>query len=95
MARAIPLLLALAWATLPIMPAHSADAPSRPPGVSAPAWVPISDSLGFVIQQKRPARAGEQLPAALGYFVVKRDGHWLRLDSLPAASLWRGPLQSN
>lgn len=95
MARAIPLLVALALAALPIMPAHSATALNWPPGVSASARVPISDSLGFVIQQKRPARAGEQLPTALGYFVVKRDGHWLRLDSLPAASLWRGPLQSN
>ena len=38
------------------------------------------------------------MPSALGYFVVWRDGHWLRLDSLPlqpmalrsppAASTW-------
>lgn len=90
-------------ATVTVMPAARADgssAPGRPPGVTASSWIPISHSLGAVIEQAMPARdsVGQPLPSALGYFVVWRDGHWLRLDSLllqpmalrspPAASRW-------
>jgi hypothetical protein len=44
--------------------ATAADAPSRPPGVSADAWAPISDTVGVVLVAQMTA-AGEMgaLPA--------------------------------
>jgi hypothetical protein len=38
--------------------AIAADAPSRPPGVSADAWAPISDTVGVVLVTQMSA-AGE------------------------------------
>ena len=38
--------------------AIAAEAPSRPPGVSADAWAPISDTVGVVLVARMPA-AGE------------------------------------
>lgn len=38
--------------------AIAADAPNRPPGVSADAWAPISDTVGVVLVAQMPA-AGE------------------------------------
>ena len=50
---------------------------------SASAWVPISESLRFVIEQQMPERyASGQLPSVLGYFVGKRAGRWVRLGSI-------------
>lgn len=103
MKRAMPVLLLAALATLAFMPAARAvgsSAPARPPGISASSWVPLTRDLGAVIEQRMPDRDsdGRSLPAALGYFVARRNGHWLRLDSLvlrpralrspPAASHW-------
>jgi hypothetical protein len=49
--------------------AIAADAPSRPPGVSADAWAPISDTVGVVLVAQMPA-AGDtgavSDPQALG-----------------------------
>jgi len=103
MKRAMPVYLLVALATLIFGPAAHAAAsstPSRPPGVAGASWVPITHGLGAVIEQRMPDRYadGQPLPSALGYFVVWRDGHWLRLDSLllqpmalrspPTASKW-------
>jgi hypothetical protein len=103
MKRAMPVYLLAALATLTYMPAARAvgvSAPSRPPGVTASSWIPITQRFGAVIEQPMADRfsGGQPLPSALGYFVVRRDGHWLRLDSLllqsmalrspPAASKW-------
>jgi hypothetical protein len=43
--------LALISAIL-VVHAVGADAPSRPPGVSASEWAPVSDSLGIVLVQQ-------------------------------------------
>ena len=100
-AMPIPLLAALATLTF-IATAHAAGSspPGPPPGVTASSWVPIAHGLGAVIEHSLPDRypGGQRLPAALGYFVMWRDGHWLRLDSLllqsmalrsaPAPSRW-------
>lgn len=103
MKQAMPAYLLATLATFIILPAaHAAgsSAPSRPPGVTASSWIPITQGLGAVIERPMPDRysGGRQMPSALGYFVVRRDGHWLRLDSLllqpmalrspPAPSKW-------
>lgn len=103
MKRAISVFLLAALATLTFMPAARAvgsPAPGRPPGISVSSWVPLTRDLGAVIEQRTPDRySGDRsLPAVLGYFVVRRNGRWLRLDSLvlqpralrspPAASHW-------
>jgi hypothetical protein len=45
-------------ATIAIVGAVGADAPGRPPGVSAQEWAPISDTMGVVLDQPLPP-AGE------------------------------------
>jgi hypothetical protein len=40
---------ALALAAFTLMRAVGADAPNRPPGVSANEWAPISDTMGVVL----------------------------------------------
>jgi hypothetical protein len=57
--------------------AGAADAPGRPPGVSAEAWAPISDTLGVVLVEHRtaagdarampgPAAQGQGAPGEIG-----------------------------
>ena len=82
-----------AFATFALMQAVGAEAPNRPPGVSADEWTPINDSVGVVLVQgmipvgvQPPARVGT-VPmngAALispvsGYLMVKRGRTWQRL----------------
>lgn len=45
---------AAAIATFALMQALGADAPSRPPGVSASEWAPISDTMGVVLVGLQP-----------------------------------------
>lgn len=82
-----------AIATFASMRAVGADAPNRPPGVSADEWAPINDSVGVVLVQGmipvgvQPAVRAGNLPlngAALispvsGYLMVKRGRVWQRL----------------
>jgi len=99
MARATPVFLSVALFTLTVIPgtpALGSPAHSRPPGIAASAWVPISHDLAAVLEQATPRRVplpgidharGRRLPSAPGYFVVWRGGHWLRLDSLVQQSM--------
>jgi hypothetical protein len=59
---------------------RSADAPDVPPGVPSSRWVPMSDTVGFVVQQERPAIAGSREAALQGFFLVKRNGSWWTLE---------------
>jgi len=43
-----------ALATFTLMRAVGADAPSRPPGVSAADWAPISETMGVVVVEQLP-----------------------------------------
>lgn len=82
----VGLILAAALAASPFV--HSADAPSRPPGVARAAWIPINDRVGFVIV---PAAKGPGLlrsspqallltPPVSGYFMVRgTSGEWTRM----------------
>lgn len=103
------LILSVALATLTLGSsawASKAPATNRPPGVAANAWVPITGSLGFVIEQQRLASpvvapggggfsaGGVPVPALEGYFVVNRGGRWWRLDSLAGVSLFHTALET-
>lgn len=103
MKRAIPVFLFAALAALILVPAaraYGSATHSRPAGISASAWVPISNDLGAVVEQQppNPHPRDQRIPSALGYFVAWHDGQWLRLDSLllqsptlrsqPASSVW-------
>jgi hypothetical protein len=86
MKRAMPSFRWAALAALVFVPAAHASASrtSLPPGVSVSSWVPITHDFGAVVERRMPApySGSQPLLSALGYFVVWRAGHWLRLDSL-------------
>ncbi|HEX5459784.1 MAG TPA: hypothetical protein VFX20_07415 [Steroidobacteraceae bacterium] len=103
MKRAMPVFVFAALTALALPAAaraSSTPAPARPPGVTTASWVPIAHGFGAVVERRVPDRytGGAPVPSALGYFVLWRDDHWLRLDSLllqsmalrspPAASKW-------
>jgi hypothetical protein len=92
MKRVTPFFLLVALSALTAMPAATyASAQSRPTGVSSSAWVPVTKNLGFVIEKTTLEPGPKQVTSAFGYFVVQRDGHWLRLDSIPHGALFGGP----
>jgi len=109
MRRTIPVFLLVALAALYLTPAAKAlgSAPhDRPAGIEASAWVPINRDLAAVVEDPPQdlAARNRQLPSALGYLAVWRNGRWLRLDSLllqppslrspPMASVWM-PIDRN
>jgi hypothetical protein len=63
--------------------AGSADAPDRPDGVDQDHWIPISDSVGLVIDHPLPPSRStrHELRAVEGYFAVKQHGAWWRVDT--------------
>jgi len=88
------LLLLVAAVILAIPFAAGGSQNSRPPGVLANDWVPISENLGIVLlhpQQKdgtilpplpplqQPLLAQASLPPEAGYFVVRKEGIWVNL----------------
>lgn len=94
MRRAIPVLLSAALAAFALTPAALASSsivPGRPPGIGASSWVPIGNDFGAVIERSTPDRNAHSQQSALGYFVIWREGHWLRLDSLAQVPPLRGP----
>ena len=69
---------------------------ARNPAASS-VWMGIDRNLAFVIGQRTPAqplRGEEAGESAVGYFVIKRSGQWLRLDPVAQTALFRGPAQS-
>ena len=76
--------ISLAGATL----VRGQASPDRPQGVSAAAWIPISDKLGFVrlppapVTMPRPVDPTVLLvkPPVEGYFMVKDGGGWSRVS---------------
>jgi hypothetical protein len=92
MKRALPVLLSVTLIALTLAPtARALGSPghSRPPGLAASDWVPISNDLAAVIEEQAADPIGtpgasywRAQPAVLGYFVAWRGGRWVRLDSL-------------
>jgi hypothetical protein len=58
----------------------------RPAGISADAWIRLQDTVGIVITSRQTSATPTLPPRATGYFVVKHDGVWLRLDPLTPSS---------
>jgi hypothetical protein len=56
--------------------------------------MPITHNLGFVIERTAPGQSSESTSSMPGYFVVRRHGDWLRLDSIPQTAWLRWPLTS-
>jgi hypothetical protein len=57
--------------------------------------MPITDQLGFVIEQPASAQNSESMRSVAGYFVVRYHDGWLRLDSMPQMALLDWPLRSS
>ena len=76
-------LLLIGAVVVGVMPlARSLDAQSTPPNIKASEWVPIGDAAGFVITRDAFSNAPPS-DSVKGYFVVRRSGAWLRVDSDP------------
>lgn len=52
----------------------------------------ITRNLQFVTEQPTAAGGTGWPSAAVGYFVVERDGHWVRLDPISRGALLSAPL---
>jgi hypothetical protein len=67
--------------------ARSLGTPSAPPGVAANDWIALGDAAGFVIAHDagRPmSDAARHKPGTVsGYFMVRRQSTWLRVDPVP------------
>jgi len=94
MPRAVVLVPFVLASLVFVAAARGAGLPDGPAGVAATAWVPITANLGFVIERSAAGRNSGGTPPAMGYFVVKRRGGWLRLDPIPQAARLRWPLRS-
>lgn len=77
---------ALAFASLLVgYVALTAESSDKPSNVAAENWIPISDTVGFVVMPEK--RSGTRIassalllePAAPGYFMAKTAGGWRRL----------------
>jgi hypothetical protein len=55
---------------------------SRPDGVAANAWIPLTPDAGFVVtgSNSEMVRLGGDPPSVTGYLMARRDGKWVRLD---------------
>jgi hypothetical protein len=51
---------------------------SMPFGVSHDNWIALGEDVGFLIVQESEA---DGVPSLRGYFLARRDGSWMRLDS--------------
>ena len=88
-------LLTIAAIALAASIAHAVGQADRPAGIGEKDWIPISERLGFVLDQQAiqptanqsrqvliapPERiSAEHLPPAKGYFVVKTSAGWQRI----------------
>ena len=62
--------------------ALSSNAPNLPPGTSADTWVALGDRLGFVVTNGDSSLGSvSSVGVAKGYFMLRRGGIWLRIDS--------------
>ena len=84
MNRVIGLLLATT-ALIAVGPnALSLDAQPSPPGISADNWIALGDRAGFVVTNGDALiGAASSVGIAKGYFMLRRAGIWLRVDSAP------------
>jgi hypothetical protein len=62
---------------------------SRPDGVAANTWIPLTPDAGFVVtgSNSEMVRLGGEPPSVTGYLMARRDGKWVRLDPEAGARL--------
>ena len=88
-------MVAIAAVALAAYAVVAAEQQDRPPGVAVRDWIPISERLGFVLDEKTvwPSAnssqqvliappdviSAEHMPPAKGYFVVKTALGWRRV----------------
>jgi hypothetical protein len=83
--KAITSVLLVLVSVLAIHFALGASSPDRPAGVDARNWVPVSETLGFVMTSSQtiaPAFDNQPLlltPATEGYFMIRTSIGWQRL----------------
>lgn len=64
--------------------ARSSGPPLVPPGISADDWIALGDSSGFVITNGDfLIGSNTAVGVAKGYFMLRRAGIWLRIDTSP------------
>jgi hypothetical protein len=64
--------------------AVGSNAPLLPPGISADDWIILGDRAGFVITNgDSMIGSTTSVGVAKGYFMLRRAGIWLRIDSAP------------
>ena len=62
--------------------ALSSDVPALPPGVSAENWIALGDGAGFVLTNGDSLIGStSSVGVAKGYFMLRRAGIWLRIES--------------
>ena len=82
MNKIIGLILATAVVTGVGPNALSSDAGPLPPGISAENWVALGDRAGFVVTNGDSLiGSASSVGIAKGYFMIRRAGVWLRIDS--------------
>jgi hypothetical protein len=95
MNKLLSLLLVTAIAIAAIPYARGLGTPEAPPGIKADHWIPMGDAAGFVITD-----IGNDLRQGLrtnpnvvrGYFVVRPDHTWVRVDAGPEPGTYRTQL---
>jgi hypothetical protein len=81
------------WLRLDSLLIHSRVLRSPP---AASKSIALHGNLRFAVERQvtgQPMRNQPPTPAALGYFLIKRGGQWLRLAPNPQGALFRGPLR--
>ena len=86
MNKALSILLVIATTAVVVPIARSVGTATPPPGISQSDWIPLGDAAGFVIT----TAAGDlhkglraEPTTVKGYFMARREGAWVRVDSSP------------
>ncbi len=84
MKKAIGALLAAAVIVGLAPYARSSGPQPLPPGISADNWIALGDRAGFVVTNGDSLIGSTgAVGVAKGYFMLRRAGIWLRIDSSP------------
>jgi hypothetical protein len=75
--------------------ARSLGSLSPPPGVSSKDWVPFGDAAGFVVAHDNslPTAFNSANGTLKGYFMVRRNDRWLRVDVAPDYGVYKAAVQ--
>jgi hypothetical protein len=75
----------LATAIVAVAPfAHGSGPQFLPPGISADNWITLGDRAGFVLTNEDSLDGSTTaVGVAKGYFMIRRAGVWLRIDTSP------------